>query len=420
MRAAQVSNPAYYFHSMLWRCRCTRFKLRRPLKLLQPLRHGLILLWQWPAKQDLVRASLNRPQAVPIAGQYPQPITVQQPGQGELGNFRDPFVWKEGEIWYQLVGAGLENRGGTALVYTSRGMYTWEYQGPLYISKYEKYPELGVMWELPVLLPLGEKHIFLILPWGPGSSIDVFYWIGRWDASSCRFVPDHEEPRLVDLGDNHFTGPSGLVTPDGRSVLFSIAQGHRSAEDEYRSGWAHNGGLPLELSLRPDQRLGISPLRELKSLRTAKLLSLENLGLRAANNKLQAFSGDMLEILLEFAPQTAQNLGLWLRQTPDRSEETLLHYSVETGEFTIDRTRTSLDPKALCKGVQGGAADLAGENPRLHIFLDKSMLEVYLNNLYSLTSRLYPTRPDAERLALWADGEVLIRKLKIWRLRSAY
>ncbi len=357
---------------------------------------------------------------------HSQPVTIQQPGHSELGNFRDPFVWKDGNVWYQLVGAGFKKQGGTALVYTSLDMYNWEYQGPLYVSDYDKYPYLGTMWELPVLLPLGrnsaneQKHILLVLPWGPGSSIDVFYWIGRWDKSACRFYPDDEAPRLIDLGDNHFTGPSGFVTPDGRTVLFSITQGKRSPQDEYDAGWAHNGGLPLELSLRADNRLGIRPIRELESLREEQLLCVQNEDLGEVNKKLASISGDMLEVIVEFEAESAKNYGIIVRQTPDRQEETRLHYDAAGGKFAIDRTKTSLEPDVLCKGVQGGAVDLAGENPRFHLFLDKSMLEVYLNGLYSLTSRVYPSRQDAQGLELWADGAVLIRDIRIWRMRSAY
>lgn len=103
---------------------------------------------------------------------YPEPVTEQN-GNGIHNEFRDPFVWydQETDKWYQLVTSGLQDfSSGTALVYVSDDMYNWEYKGPLYVSNRNLYPELGTVWELPVLLPLGEdstgqqKYIFMVNP----------------------------------------------------------------------------------------------------------------------------------------------------------------------------------------------------------------------------------------------------------------
>ncbi|MDT9700950.1 hypothetical protein RMT89_35050 [Streptomyces sp. P17] len=121
-------------------------------------------------------------------------------------------------------------------------------------------PEPGEVWELPVLLPLpgpggrrSGKHILLMSPWwegfNPNAVKHTCYWIGTFDKRACRFVPGQDEAREFDFGE-HFTGPSGLVTPDGRSVVFSITPDRRSEQQHAQSGWAHNAGMPVSLSLR--------------------------------------------------------------------------------------------------------------------------------------------------------------------------
>ena len=40
---------------------------------------------------------------------------------------------------------------------------------------------------------------------------------------------------------------------------------------------------------------------------------------------------------------------------------------------------------------------------RLHIFLDRSVLEVFANDRISITSRIYPTRADSTCVALLAE-----------------
>lgn len=91
---------------------------------------------------------------------------TQQDGQGIQGQFRDPFVFKDGSTWNMLVGSGVNGQGGTALVYTSSDMTNWQYKGPLYQNNLS--PEkLGNVWELPVLLPIkdslgNQKYIFMV------------------------------------------------------------------------------------------------------------------------------------------------------------------------------------------------------------------------------------------------------------------
>lgn len=147
-------------------------------------------------------------------------------------------------------------------------MLSWTYKGPFMEADIQKFPYLGPIWELPVFLPLGSdkegvsKYLLLVSPVGKGADVEVFYWIGQLDKQSLSFLPDQEEPQLIDVGDFHFTGPSGMVDPKtGRNIVFTIAQGDRTSELEYQAGWAHNGGLPLSVYLREDGQLGIEPIQ---------------------------------------------------------------------------------------------------------------------------------------------------------------
>lgn len=358
---------------------------------------------------------------------HPEPLIEQPEGIGAFGDFRDPFVWKDEEGWYALVGSGIEGDGGTVLAFTSQDMLNWTCKGPFFQANLAKFSYLGPIWELPVLLPLGEdkqgneKHLLLVSPVGPGADVEVFYWIGRLDKGNLSFFPDQEEPQLIDVGDFHFTGPSGMVDPKtGRKIVFTIAQGDRTSEMEYKSGWAHNGGLPLSVYLRDDGRLGIEPIEELQSLRGAKLLSLQNQSLSDANALLKDIRGDMLEIQLELELGNAGQFGLKVRRTPDGAEETLLYYDSGQSLLAVDRTKTTLHPGEKCGGIQGGKLELSGENLKLHVYLDRSMLEAYANGLKSLTTRVYPSRQDALGLEIWGTGELVVKSLDIWEMQSIW
>ncbi|WP_379161437.1 GH32 C-terminal domain-containing protein [Paenibacillus sp. sgz5001063] len=358
---------------------------------------------------------------------HPEPLIVQKKGMGTFGDFRDPFVWKDDDGWYALVGSGIEGAGGAALAFASRDMLNWTYKGSFFEADIQKYPYLGPIWELPVLLPLGtdkqghHKHLLLVSPVGKGADVEVFYWMGQLDKHNLSFIPDQEEPELIDVGDFHFTGPSGMVDPKtGRNIVFTIAQGDRTSELEYQSGWAHNGGLPLSVFLRDDGRLGIEPIQELQSLRGTKLLSLQSKSMAEANLLLGDVQGDMLEIRMELEPRNAAQLGIKVRCTPDGEEETLLYYDFDEAKLLVDRTKTTLHPGEKCRGVQGGKLELLAENLKLHIYLDRSMVEAYANGLKSLTTRVYPSRKDALGLKIWGDGEPLIKSIEIWNMQSIW
>jgi sucrose-6-phosphate hydrolase SacC (GH32 family) len=358
---------------------------------------------------------------------HPEPLIVQKKGIGLFGDFRDPFVWKDEDGWYALVGSGIEGEGGTALAFSSQDMLNWTYKGPFFKADIEKFPYLGPIWELPVFLPLGSdkqgvnKHLLLVSPVGEGADVEVFYWIGQLDKQNLTFIPDQEEPQLIDVGDFHFTGPSGMVDPKtGRKIVFTIAQGDRTSKLEYQSGWAHNGGLPLSVYLREDGRLGIEPIQELQSLRGEKRLSLRDKSLSEANVLLQDVQGDMLEIRLEMEPGSAKQFGIKIRRTPDGEEETLLYYDLNQSMLLVDRSKTTLHPGEKCGGTQGGNLELHGENLKLHMYLDRSMVEAYANGLKSLTTRVYPSRRDALGIQIWGDGSLTVKSMEVWDMQSIW
>jgi beta-fructofuranosidase len=358
---------------------------------------------------------------------HPTPLIVQQQGAGHFGDFRDPFVWKEGDTWYLLIGSGIDGGGGAALAYTSKDMLNWEYKGPFYSGDINKFPYLGPIWELPVLLPLGkdksgkEKHLFLISPVGPGADVEVFYWIGSFDKGTVSFIPDQEEPQLIDVGDFHFTGPSGMVDPkSGRNILFTIAQGERTAQLDYNAGWAHNGGLPLSVYLRDDGRLGIEPIQELQTLRGNKLTSFQNKSMDDANRLLKDIKGDMLEIQMEIKANEAKQVGIKVLRSPNGEEETLLYYDTDESMLKVNRMKSTLDRFERSKGIQGGKLELHGDNLKLHIYLDRSMIEAYANGLKSLTTRAYPSRNDALGLEIWGNGSLTVKSMEVWQMKSAW
>ncbi|MBE3577983.1 MAG: GH32 C-terminal domain-containing protein [Limnochordales bacterium] len=134
---------------------------------------------------------------------------------------------------------------------------------------------------------------------------------------------------------------------------------------------------------------------------------------------LRGLAGDSLELVAEFDPESREQFGFKLRRSPDGQEETLLYYDSSTRRMCVDKDRASLNP-CVERGVQGGPFALRpGEPLQLHIFIDRSVIEVFINGRATLTTRVYPTRPDSLGIDLFCRaGQALLRSLDVWGMES--
>lgn len=341
------------------------------------------------------------------------PDLIQEQNIGWMGEFRDPFVWLENGSYFMLVGTGDEhNGGGNAALYSSADGCDWECHGFLVDYDFTVNQEVGHVWELPVLLPLRDEqgetvcHILLLCACQIESDIvETYYFLGHWDAEKKTFEKLHERAGLLDLGRGVFTGPSGFVTPDGRSVVFTIAQGQRPHYDEVHSGWAHNGGLPVELSVRNGQ-LHLRPIRELETLRNRKLLDASRMSVQEANRKLAELHGDQL--CLEY---TASGDFASVRLCSDFGYKEV-YYARNDHRLGVR------DDRGQDIGRWRGEIDdvVIGDEPiRFTCYLDHSMLEIYVNGRKSVSLRNYTNGGDRTFQIL---GEP--ERITLWEMNSAY
>ncbi|MEH6681417.1 MAG: GH32 C-terminal domain-containing protein [Sediminicola sp.] len=363
---------------------------------------------------------------------FPAPTIVQQPGQAMDSEFRDPFAWKdEKDRWFVLVGSGqrgptVDHPEGTAWFYESENLYDWKLKGEFYKVDFEKYPEMAGIWELPVLLPLGTysngdvKYIFMCSPVIKGLSIR--YFIGRIDHGKSVFVPDKESPQQMNYGESGFTAPSGFIDPKtGRAILFTLAHGGSGP------GWHGNMGLPVEIGLDPDDELILNPIEELHNLRKKELVEVNDVDIMVANDNLKKVDGDMIEVLVELESISAERYGLKVRKSPKGEEETGIYYDNGAKVFGVDHSRSSLKSgmEEIYKdnymtANPKGPINLKGENLVLHVFIDKTMLEVYANKRKAISTRTYPMLDTSNGLELFADGDIRVKSLRVWELSSIY
>ena len=336
-------------------------------------------------------------------------VLRQSLGNGFLGEFRDPFVWRRDDTYFCLVGTGDENNGGgNALVYTSTDLKTFTCHGFVTEYDYEKCEEVGHVWELPVLLPLNDEKgeyccdILLFCACQiEHEVVETYYFLGKFDYEKKKFQKFHEYPQLVDLGCGTFTGPSGFVTPNGRSVVFTIAQGKRKPQDEYASGWAHNGGMPIELWMKEDA-LCIAPVSEAKRYFSKCIVSQEiqsqNFGTRVflAENLLEhrlclTSEGSYAELILQWEDDG---------------------YRISYDRRTMEWRTLSLKQNTMISKIRNeeDLVDIGKEDIKIECFIDHSMIELYLNDRKGMTLRSYPFC-EKNKLYVKTDG---ICNVSVW------
>ena len=188
--------------------------------------------------------------------------------------------------------------------------------------------------------------------------------------------------------------------------------------------------LPRILSLHEDGNLCIEPVPELEKLRT-KHHQQATIQLKTDTEvNIEKVNGDCLELKVEIAPRGATEFGVKVRRSPDSEEETVIVYSPTDGSLKINLTKSSLDeevkyPRLTPRDEDGGERHtnsqevpfklIAGEPLKLHIFLDRSVLEVFANSRLCLTQRIYPTRSDSLGVSIFAHkGEAILNSLDAW------
>jgi beta-fructofuranosidase len=333
------------------------------------------------------------------------PVIPGPPEGPAVTGFRDPCIWQAGGVWQMLIGSGITDVGGTALLYRSPDLITWEYVGPFHTGAVA---ETGGMWECPDFFALGDSHVLLV-----STLATTLYMTGE-------YTSDAFTPRVLGNTDygGAFYAAKTLEDDRGRRIVWGWAWEDRSAEAQAAAGWAGVMSLPRLLSLAPDGTLRFAPVPELESLRGREHSSC-GLALEPGERRMLDVVGDCLELIATVRAYAGARVGIGLRCTPDGAEQTWVVYDADRGVLCIDRSRSTLSDDVQ-RTERSCALPLGdGEEVSLRIFLDRSILEVFANDRCCLTTRVYPSRPDSLGVALRAEGgKAEFGELRVWELRA--
>jgi sucrose-6-phosphate hydrolase SacC (GH32 family)/nicotinamidase-related amidase/type 1 glutamine amidotransferase len=329
---------------------------------------------QWAALGDRELITWTKHPANPV-------ITLEHHGELVIDDWRDPFIFREGGRWLLAVGGHRRGGKGCVLLYSSEDLLAWKFLGMPFEGE-------EANWECPNLFRLGGRWVLIYSPHGI-----VRYYTGRLDLESCKFTP--EVHGAMDWSPDYYA-PNCLEDDSGRRVLWGWVRNFPAGR-----GWNGVLTLPRVLSLLPDGRIAQRPAPELAALRLEER-SVAKLELSDESRPAAGIEGELLEIIVEVEPQGAKRTGLKLRRSEDGRRAVEIAFNGRELEVA---------------GVKGPFELLSTEKVlRLHIFLDRSLLEVYAGDRACFT-RVISAPGEDRGVGLFAEGgRAVFHGLQVWRL----
>lgn len=345
---------------------------------------------------------------------YPgNPVIAGPPNNEDFIIFRDHSVWNEVGTWYQAIGSGIRDQGGTALLYRSDDLVNWTYLHPLAVGDQSATDPVwtGAAWECPDFFALGDRHALIVSAWDGHEPHTPVYFIGEY--TDHRFIP--QVLGELDAG-GHFYAPQKLIDAQGRRIMFGWLREARSGDEQIEAGWSGVMSLPRILRLSPEGDLAVTPAAEVDALRQ-DATHIAGVDVHPDDRQLLTdVKGEGLEIEASFMANDAALFGLRVRCSPDDDEYTVIAYDAETQRLIIDATHSTLNPKARGE-IRSAQLALDEDELRLRIYLDRSVLEVFANERSCISDRIYPERVDSEGIEVFAEGgSVRLQHLTAWQM----
>lgn len=291
------------------------------------------------------------------------PIIAGPPPGIDTPGFRDPHVWRDGDDWLLLIGAGFRGKGGAVLLYKSPDLIHWTYEKPLLTG--QKLPTgadpvaSGEMWECPDFFPVGNKWLLYVSTQGK-----VLYWLGTW--KDRVFTPESNGVLVHGAG----YAPKSCDASGKRRIIWAWLREQRSKADQLKAGWSGSMSLAVVPSLDKQGGLLLKPALEYEKLRGKRLR--------------EAAHDDCCEIHVKLSG--------------------LKPFGLLRGGHEV----LGFDPEGHTLGVGRTEAPIPAGPVDLRIFLDGSVVEVFVNSRIWVTGRVYggnqglSMRGNPENIESWA------------------
>lgn len=351
---------------------------------------------------------------------YAQNPVLKNPG---IRDFRDPKVsWYEsGKHWVMTL-AVLDR----IQFYSSPDLKNWTLTGEFGLGQGSH----GGVWECPDLFPIKvagtntEKWILLVSigSGAPNGGSATQYFVGSFDGRT--FINDNAPATTlwIDGGKDNYAGVTWSNVGERRLFLGWMSN-WQYAQVVPTYVWRSAMTLPRDLSLRMTQdgpRLFSFPAPEVRSLRGDSLVfSTQQAGEQIESPTLSPLME--IEVALSWDPKSVPNsLGLIFGN--EKGESLIVGYKPIEGQLYVDRTQSGAkDFSEAFPGIHLTEHKADSNRIQLHIWLDASSIEVFVNQGQSVMTELFfPTSPYSQFSYFAEGGSVTLEKGVLWELSSIW
>jgi len=369
----------------------------------------------------------------------------------------DPCIFSHGGVYYCIsggIGTYQPGPGNKPLrlnhLLRSDNLTDWEYLHPFVEG--DCYSLVGDDGACPYFWPIGNRGRYILLNHSHISGSR--YLIGDYDADRSKFVVTNGGSfNRGPVGPSGIHAPSAM--PDGEGGVYCIFNMNGSVfrptwfllknqsmpdywQESSRGGiWTSVMTMPVRLTVDDDDYLYISPAGDYESLRGDQQRVPEMVLPANEEIVLESISGDALEIKATIDPLRSSLVELSVLRSPDRREYTRILYYKDRGYRTystrpgtlpvtsvvcLDNSRSSLSPDVNARVPETAYVRLEkGEPVELHIFIDRSIVEVFVNGRQYVAELVHPSLKESVGVSIRAQGQdAVLRSLDAWQMVSLY
>lgn len=340
----------------------------------------------------------------------------------------DPCIWKKEGAYYALSRQGYWERNLDGL-FRSEDLEHWEYLHPFVENDW--FTLLGDDGACPYFWPIGKRHILLFFSHMSGGQ----YLLGDYDTQRDKFV-------VTSHGKFNFGAatPSGVhapsATPDANGGIIAILNMNSGKPTP---GWDQIMTLPRRLSLIGKDELRIEPVGAVELLRREHQ-RVDRTELPANREiVLEKIRGNAIELSIQIDPGDAPMVEVIVLRSSDREEFTRIAFYRDRGYrylqekswnpskrryslVTLDTSFSSVLPDVLSRAPETAPVRFEPEGLlNLRVFVDRSVVEVYVNDAQCVAARVYPGREDSVGVSLRAQGQpATLVGLDAWQMKGIY
>lgn len=341
---------------------------------------------------------------------YPGNPVLANPG---IRDFRDPKAsWHEPSgQWVMVLAAGDHVR-----FYGSPDLKAWRYLSGFGAGEGAH----GGLWECPDLFPLtatdGQTHWVLVVsinPGAPNGGSGTQYFIGDFDGTTFTNGNPPETQLWLDWGRDNYAGVtwSDIPETDGRRLFMGWSSNWDYAQQVPTAPWRSAMTLPRSLTLNETNeglRISSRPVAEVSRLLRGAARAFGSVAVDSVAPIDGLPDPSVFEATIDFdlglAADAARTFGIELANASGESYR--FGYDREAGHLFSDRRMSGYSgfSDAFATALHVAPYRPSGNRLRFHMFVDRSSVEVFVDEgRITMTELVFPTE-EFDRIRLYSEG----------------